>query len=129
MTVASGATEQTAMPSTPPAAAYGAAAWATVFGVLHFYWALGGSVGLGFATGAEAEDAALQRDPTFVLLGLWGVGALCFHSGGNLACGAQTASVETPSLGAPLGSRRSDGAPARTGIVRVRRKRRRRGIR
>ena len=80
MTVASrhGATEQTAVATTPWAAPYGAAAWATVFGMLHCYWALGGTAGLEFATGAEAEEAALQRDPAFVLLGLWGVGALCF---------------------------------------------------
>jgi hypothetical protein len=50
-----------------------ACAWAIAFAVAHFYWALGGDVGLGVSAGPLAQE----RPGWFVALGLWGVGALC----------------------------------------------------
>jgi hypothetical protein len=49
-----------------------------LFGVLHLYWALGGSWGLIFCTGPGLDQAAQDREPAFVLLGLWGVASLSF---------------------------------------------------
>ncbi|MFE3647390.1 MULTISPECIES: DUF3995 domain-containing protein [unclassified Streptomyces] len=54
-----------------------AGAWAVAFGVLHFYWALGGSWGLDVSAGPLAED----RPGWFVAVGLWGVGMLCLAGG------------------------------------------------
>ncbi len=50
-----------------------ACAWALVFAAAHFYWALGGDLGLAVSAGPLAEE----RPGWFVLVGLWGVGALC----------------------------------------------------
>jgi len=62
---------------TPRSAAPGwpgfAVAWCAAFALLHFYWALGGDVGLGESAGAEL---ARERPTAFVLIGLWGVAAL-----------------------------------------------------
>ena len=52
---------------------YVAAAWATLFAVLHLFWALGGSTGLASSAGT---DLARQRPGWFVAGGLWGVGGL-----------------------------------------------------
>ncbi|MEU4346178.1 DUF3995 domain-containing protein [Streptomyces sp. NPDC023838] len=54
-----------------------AAAWAVAFAMLHFYWALGGSWGLSVSAGPLAEE----RPTWFVVVGLWGVGALCLVGG------------------------------------------------
>ncbi|WP_432026287.1 DUF3995 domain-containing protein [Streptomyces sp. 1222.5] len=50
-----------------------AGTWATAFAALHFYWALGGDVGLDTSAGPLATERRLW----FVIAGLWGVGALC----------------------------------------------------
>ncbi|MFF9156218.1 DUF3995 domain-containing protein [Streptomyces sp. NPDC014846] len=50
-----------------------AGSWAAVFAGLHFYWALGGEVGLSISAGPLATERPLW----FVIAGLWGVGALC----------------------------------------------------
>ncbi|MGW2631535.1 DUF3995 domain-containing protein [Streptomyces chattanoogensis] len=47
--------------------------WAATFAGLHFYWALGGDVGLSISAGPLATERPLW----FVVAGLWGVGALC----------------------------------------------------
>ncbi|WP_079058081.1 DUF3995 domain-containing protein [Streptomyces cellostaticus] len=47
--------------------------WAAAFAVLHFYWAVGGDVGLSISAGPLATERPLW----FVVAGLWGVGALC----------------------------------------------------
>ncbi|MBL1108845.1 DUF3995 domain-containing protein [Streptomyces sp. 5-8] len=47
--------------------------WAVAFAGLHFYWALGGDVGLSVSAGPLAAERPLW----FVVAGLWGVGALC----------------------------------------------------
>ncbi|GGT59569.1 hypothetical protein GCM10010207_68970 [Streptomyces atratus] len=54
-----------------------ACAWAVAFAVLHFYWAMGGSWGLGVSAGPLAEE----RPGWFVVVGLWGVGLLCLVGG------------------------------------------------
>ncbi|MGG2464158.1 DUF3995 domain-containing protein [Streptomyces sp. RGM 3693] len=54
-----------------------AGAWAVAFGMLHFYWALGGSWGLSVSAGPLAEE----RPGWFVAVGLWGVGTLCLAGG------------------------------------------------
>ncbi|MYT32295.1 DUF3995 domain-containing protein [Streptomyces sp. SID8354] len=59
--------------TTPGLWGRGACAWAVAFGVLHFYWALGGSWGLSVSAGPLAEE----RPGWFVAVGLWGVGMLC----------------------------------------------------
>lgn len=58
-----------------PSALWGhlACLWASVFAGLHFYWAVGGEVGLGISAGPLATERPLW----FVVAGLWGVGALC----------------------------------------------------
>ncbi|WP_435241265.1 DUF3995 domain-containing protein [Streptomyces cucumeris] len=48
--------------------------WAGLFGLLHFYWAVGGDRGLSVSAG---EELAAERPLWFVVSGLWGVGALC----------------------------------------------------
>lgn len=53
---------------------YVACAWAVIFAGSHFYWAVGGDVGLSVSAGRQLADA---RPLWFVLVGLWGVGALC----------------------------------------------------
>lgn len=53
---------------------YVACAWAAAFAGAHFYWALGGDVGLSVSAGRQL---ATTRPLWFVLAGLWGVGALC----------------------------------------------------
>ncbi|WP_413254825.1 DUF3995 domain-containing protein [Streptomyces mirabilis] len=45
-----------------------------IFAGSHFYWAVGGDVGLSVSAGRQLADA---RPLWFVLVGLWGVGALC----------------------------------------------------
>lgn len=47
--------------------------WAAAFAGLHFYWAVGGDVGLSISAGPLATERPLW----FVIAGLWGVGALC----------------------------------------------------
>ncbi|WP_328383325.1 DUF3995 domain-containing protein [Streptomyces sp. NBC_00400] len=47
--------------------------WAAAFAGLHFYWAVGGDVGLSISAGPLAAERPLW----FVVAGLWGVGALC----------------------------------------------------
>ncbi|GGX89943.1 hypothetical protein GCM10010324_39520 [Streptomyces hiroshimensis] len=47
--------------------------WAAAFAGLHFYWAVGGDVGLSISAGPPATERPLW----FVVAGLWGVGALC----------------------------------------------------
>ncbi|MFG2652560.1 DUF3995 domain-containing protein [Streptomyces sp. NPDC048436] len=47
--------------------------WAAAFAGLHFYWAVGGDVGLSISAGPLATERPLW----FVAAGLWGVGALC----------------------------------------------------
>ncbi|MEV7378281.1 DUF3995 domain-containing protein [Streptomyces lydicus] len=47
--------------------------WAAAFAGLHFYWAVGGEVGLSISAGPLATTRPLW----FVVAGLWGVGALC----------------------------------------------------
>lgn len=54
-----------------------ACAWAVAFALLHLYWALGGSWGLGVSAGPLAEERPLW----FVVVGLWGVGLLCLVGG------------------------------------------------
>jgi len=53
---------------------YVACLWALIFAASHFYWAVGGDVGLSVSAGRQLATA---RPLWFVLLGLWGVGALC----------------------------------------------------
>jgi hypothetical protein len=50
-----------------------AAGWAVGFAALHFYWALGGGVGLAVSAGPDLAD---ERPAWFVAGGLWGVGVL-----------------------------------------------------
>ncbi|MFD4370259.1 DUF3995 domain-containing protein [Streptomyces sp. NPDC058486] len=50
-----------------------ACGWAVAFAGLHFYWGLGGDVGLSVSAGPLATERPLW----FVVAGLWGVGALC----------------------------------------------------
>ncbi|MFG2628596.1 DUF3995 domain-containing protein [Streptomyces sp. NPDC048473] len=52
---------------------HSACLWAIAFAGLHFYWAVGGDVGLSVSAGSLATDRPLW----FVVAGLWGVGALC----------------------------------------------------
>lgn len=47
--------------------------WAVAFAGLHFYWAVGGDVGLSVSAGPLATERPLW----FVVAGMWGVGALC----------------------------------------------------
>ncbi|MEU2513496.1 DUF3995 domain-containing protein [Streptomyces syringium] len=47
--------------------------WAIAFAGLHFYWAVGGDVGLSVSAGPLASERPLW----FVVAGLWGVGVLC----------------------------------------------------
>ncbi len=47
--------------------------WAAAFAGLHFYWAVGGDVGLSISAG----PLATQRPLWFVIAGLWGGGVLC----------------------------------------------------
>ncbi|MBT2442923.1 DUF3995 domain-containing protein [Streptomyces sp. ISL-36] len=47
--------------------------WAAAFAGLHFYWAVGGDVGLSISAGPLATESPLW----FVVAGLWGAGALC----------------------------------------------------
>ncbi|WP_172381711.1 DUF3995 domain-containing protein [Streptomyces sp. MNP-20] len=47
--------------------------WAIAFAGLHFYWAVGGDVGLSVSAGPLATERPLW----FVVAGLWGVGGLC----------------------------------------------------
>ncbi|MFJ1544212.1 DUF3995 domain-containing protein [Streptomyces sp. NPDC088246] len=53
---------------------YVACLWALIFAASHFYWAVGGDVGLSVSAGRQLANA---RPLWFVLLGLWGVGTLC----------------------------------------------------
>ncbi|MFD8197543.1 DUF3995 domain-containing protein [Streptomyces wuyuanensis] len=55
-----------------------ACGWAVSFAALHFYWGLGGDVGLGVSAGTLASERPLW----FVVAGLWGVGGLCLLGGG-----------------------------------------------
>ncbi|WP_104523683.1 DUF3995 domain-containing protein [Blastococcus atacamensis] len=50
-----------------------AAVWASLFAVLHLFWALGGSAGL---TSSAGEELAEERPGWLVAGGLWGVAAL-----------------------------------------------------
>ncbi|MFF0483017.1 DUF3995 domain-containing protein [Streptomyces sp. NPDC004435] len=58
-----------------PSALWGriACGWSAAFAALHFYWALGGEIGLSVSAGPLAAERPLW----FVVVGLWGVGGLC----------------------------------------------------
>ncbi|MCZ1006580.1 DUF3995 domain-containing protein [Streptomyces lydicus] len=58
-----------------PSALWGriACGWAAAFAGLHFYWGVGGDVGLSVSAGPPAAERPLW----FVVGGLWGVGVLC----------------------------------------------------
>ncbi|TLQ47632.1 DUF3995 domain-containing protein [Streptomyces marianii] len=58
-----------------PSALWGRIAcwWSVAFAGLHFYWAVGGGVGLGVSAGPLATERPLW----FVVAALWGVGVLC----------------------------------------------------
>ncbi|KOG91621.1 hypothetical protein ADK38_02165 [Streptomyces varsoviensis] len=62
-----------------------ACGWAVAFAGLHFFWGLGGSWGLSVSAGPLADERPLW----FVVVGLWGVGALCLVGGvlGRLLAG------------------------------------------
>ncbi|GEC06524.1 hypothetical protein SSP24_41790 [Streptomyces spinoverrucosus] len=66
-----------------------AAGWAVAFAGLHFFWALGGDVGLDVSSG---ERLASERPAWFVAGGLWGVGLLCLV-GAAVALGLQRRGV------------------------------------
>jgi Protein of unknown function (DUF3995) len=51
-----------------------ACAWGLLFAALHYYWALGGRIGLDVSAGRRLADT---RPLWFVLTGLWGVGTAC----------------------------------------------------
>ncbi|MGW7436003.1 DUF3995 domain-containing protein [Streptomyces sp. NPDC054849] len=68
---------------------YLAAGWAVIFALLHFFWALGGEVGLDVSSG---EQLASERPAWFVAGGLWGVGFLCLI-GSAVALGLQQRGV------------------------------------
>ncbi|MEV8476462.1 DUF3995 domain-containing protein [Streptomyces sp. NPDC051173] len=68
---------------------YLAAGWAVIFALLHFFWALGGEVGLDVSSG---ERLASERPTWFVAGGLWGVGCLCLI-GSVVALGLQRRGV------------------------------------
>ncbi|RJQ75849.1 DUF3995 domain-containing protein [Amycolatopsis panacis] len=51
-----------------------AAGWAVLFAGAHFFWALGGELGLDISAGSRL---AAERPGWFVAGGLWGVGGLC----------------------------------------------------
>lgn len=70
--------------------AYLAAGWAVIFAVLHFFWALGGEVGLDVSSG---ERLASGRPAWFVAGGLWGVGFLCLI-GSAVALGLEQRGVQ-----------------------------------
>ncbi|MHC5703500.1 DUF3995 domain-containing protein [Streptomyces tirandamycinicus] len=59
------------------------------FAGLHFFWALGGEVGLDVSSG---ERLASERPTWFVAGGLWGVGVLCLI-GAAVAIGLQRRGV------------------------------------
>lgn len=50
-----------------------AASWSALFAAAHFFWALGGSLGLAESVG---DRLARERPLAFVAFGLWGVGLL-----------------------------------------------------
>jgi len=58
---------------------WAAAGWAVIFAAAHFYWALGGAVGLAVSAGPKL---AAERPAWFVAGGLWGVGGLCLVCAG-----------------------------------------------
>lgn len=66
-----------------------AAGWAVAFAGLHFFWALGGEVGLDVSSG---ERLASERPTWFVAGGLWGVGILCL-AGAAVALGLRRRGV------------------------------------
>ncbi|MFF4227632.1 DUF3995 domain-containing protein [Streptomyces sp. NPDC001820] len=66
-------------------AGYLAAGWSVIFAGLHFFWALGGEVGLDVSAG---EQLASERPTWFVAGGLWGIGLLCLV-GAAVALGLQ----------------------------------------
>jgi hypothetical protein len=53
-------------------------AWAMLFAAVHFYWAVGGRVGIETIGPAVTEFA---EDFWFVIIGLWGVGVGCVGLG------------------------------------------------
>src|SRR4051794_40838379 len=55
-----------------------AACWSVILAAVHFFWALGGSLGLAESAGARL---ASERPLSFVAFGLWGVGALLLAAG------------------------------------------------
>ncbi|WP_433453948.1 DUF3995 domain-containing protein [Streptomyces sp. CA-142005] len=68
---------------------YLAAGWAAAFAGLHFFWALGGQVGLDVSSG---KRLASERPAWFVAGGLWGVGLMCLV-GAAVAIGLQRRGV------------------------------------
>ncbi|MFF2429300.1 DUF3995 domain-containing protein [Streptomyces mirabilis] len=69
---------------------YLAAGWATIFASAHFFWALGGKVGLDISAGQRLAD---ERPGWFVAGGLWGVGCLCLI-GASVALGLRRRGVD-----------------------------------
>ena len=57
-------------------AAYAAAAWCILFGGIHLYWALGGTVGFAEFSMPSNRILALTRDPLYVGV-TWGVAIVC----------------------------------------------------
>jgi hypothetical protein len=57
-------------------AGYAAVAWCVLFGGLHLYWALGGTVGFAEYSMPSNKILALTRDPLYVGI-TWGVAIVC----------------------------------------------------
>ena len=55
---------------------YAAVAWCAVFGVLHLYWALGGTAGFAEFSMPPNRILALTRDPLYMRI-TWGVVIVC----------------------------------------------------
>lgn len=64
-------------PQSRARAGYAAASWALLFAAPHFYWGVGGAVGLDTALNREIVE---HRDGWFLALN-WGIGLLCVAGG------------------------------------------------
>jgi uncharacterized protein DUF3995 len=59
-------------------ASYAVIAWCVVFGVLHLYWALGGSAGFAQFSIPSNQTLVATRDPGYIRL-TWAVGLVCIY--------------------------------------------------
>jgi len=76
-------------------AGFAAAIWSFIFAIVHFYWSLGGTIGIS-TLGGEIERMARERTLWFIIVAAWGVAILKTLAGFLALAGVQPWGAKVP---------------------------------